>query len=100
LLLFYDGGTTFLGIGGGPDLGVEFSLNARVRTKTSGLTGAFTKPGIMELKSDTAREGEGISAIMDVEGGFVSRVAFSFATIDAVGDLRVFSGFDGTGTVL
>jgi len=43
LLQFYNGGTTYRGIGGGPDLGVSFSLNARVRTLDV-LTGAYT-PG-------------------------------------------------------
>ncbi len=100
ILTFYDGGTTYLGIGGGPDLGVEFTLNARVFTQTSGLTGAFTPPGIMELYSDTAREGEGISATMDVEGGFSSGIVFSYAAIDAAGMMQVYSGLDGTGTLL
>jgi hypothetical protein len=100
LLTFYDGGMTFRGISGGPNLGVTFSLNAREFTMTSSLTGLFTPPGIMELYSDTAREGEGIKANMDVAGGFVSNVAFSYAAIDAAGDASVYSGPDGTGTKL
>jgi hypothetical protein len=99
LLQFYNGGTTYRGIGGGPDLGVSFSLNARVRTLDV-LTGAYTPPGYMELYSDSAREGEGISARMDVAGGFTSGVLFFYASIDAVGRLRVFSGLDGTGDTL
>jgi hypothetical protein len=100
LLTFYDGGTTYRGIGGGPNLGVAFSLNARVFTQTSGLTGTFTPPGVMELYSDTARDGEGISAIMDVAGGIQSGVQFSYAAIDADGRVRVYSGLDGAGTLL
>jgi hypothetical protein len=100
LLTFYEGGMTFRGIGGGPNLGVSFSLNARERTQTSSLTGAFTPPGIMQLFSDTAREGEGITARMNVTGGFVSGVAFSYAAIDAPGDMKIYSSFEGTGALL
>lgn len=99
LLQFYNGGTTFRGIGGGPNLGVSFTINARVRTVDS-LVGDYTKPGFMELLSDTAREGEGISATMDATGGFMGGVQFSFATIDSEGRMRVYSGLDGTGSVL
>jgi hypothetical protein len=100
LLTFYDGGMTFRGITGGPNLGITFSLNARERTKTSSLVGTFTPPGIMQLFSDTAREGEGISAKMTVAGGFVSSATFFYAAIDAVGEISVFSGPSGTGTKL
>ncbi len=100
LLLFYDGGTTYRGIGGGPDYGVEFTLNARVFTQTTGLTGTFTPPGIAELYSDTAREGEGIAFTMNVESGFASSVSFDYATIDAAGEMKIYSGLDGTGTLL
>ena len=100
LLLFYDGGTTYRGVGGGPDYGVSFSLNARVFTQTSSLVGTFTRPGIMELYSDTAREGEGISATLDIAGGFASSMSFDYAAIDSAGDLKVYSGLDGTGTLL
>jgi hypothetical protein len=96
---FYNGGTTFLGIDGGPDYGVSFTLNARNRTQDV-LVGDYTVPGYLELKSDTAREGEGIRMTMDAAGGFVSRLDFSYATIDSVGQLQVFSGLDGTGDVL
>jgi hypothetical protein len=99
LLQFYNGGTTFRGIGGGPNLGVSFTINARVRTVDS-LVGAYTKPGFMELLSDTAREGEGISATMDATGGFIGGIQFSFATIDSQGRMRVYSGLDGTGSIL
>jgi hypothetical protein len=99
LLQFYNGGTTFRGIGGGPDLGVSFTINARVRTVDS-LVGDYTKPGFMELMSDVIREGAGISATMDVSGGFTTGVQFSYASIDSVGEMQVYSGLDGTGTVL
>jgi hypothetical protein len=97
---FYDGGMTFRGIGGGPNLGVAFSLNARVFTETNGLTGTFTPPGIMELFSDTAREGEGISATMNVAGGFAVGLLFDYAAIDAPGEMKVYSAPGGTGTLL
>jgi hypothetical protein len=100
LLTFYDGGMTFRGIKGGPNLGVTFTINARVRTNTTGLVGMFTKPGIMELISDTAREGEGIAATMNVASGFAGSIGFFYAAIDAPGEMKVFSGADGTGKLL
>ncbi len=100
LLNFYNDGETYRGIGPGPDYGVSFTLNARVFTQTSSLIGSFTKPGIMELYSDTAREGEAISATMDVAGGIVSSMRFDYAAIDAPGDLKIYSGLDAMGTVL
>jgi len=100
ILQFYNEGMTYRGIGPGPSLGVVFSLNARVFTQTSGLAGTFTTPGIMELYSDTAREGEPISATMNVQGGFGGIVTFDYAAIDSAGTLQVFSGANGTGSLL
>jgi hypothetical protein len=100
LLTFYDGGKTYRGIGGGPNYGVSFTINARAFTQTSGLIGTFTKPGIAELYSDTAREGEGISFTMDVKSGFASSVSFDYAAIDSAGEMKIYSGADGTGTLL
>ncbi len=75
-------------------------MNARVFTQTDGLTGLFTPPGIAELYSDTAREGEGIAFTMDVYPGFSSSLTFDYAAIDAAGEVGVYSGLDGTGTLL
>jgi hypothetical protein len=99
LLQFYNGGRTFRGIGGGPHLGVSFTINARVRTQDV-LVGDYTKPGFMELMSDTIREGAGISATMDVSAGFTTGVQFSYASIDSMGEMKIYSGFDGTGSLL
>lgn len=101
ILSFYNGGTTYKGIGPGPDYGVTFvDYNARVFTNTSGLTGTFTPPGIMELYSDTAREGQGISTTMNVAAGFINQVSFDYAAIDSAGELQIYSGVNGTGTLL
>jgi hypothetical protein len=100
LLNFYNGGKTFRGIGPGPDYRIAFTINARVFTQTSGLTGTFTSPGIAELYSDTAREGEGIAFTMDVYPGMSGSLSFDFATIDAGGELKFYSGLDRTGTLL
>ncbi len=100
LLTFYDGGKTYRGIDGGPNYGVSFTINARVFTNTSGLIGTFTKPGIAELYSDTAREGEGIAFTMDVYPGFSSSLTFDYAAIDAAGEVKFYSGLDGTGSLL
>jgi len=100
LLQFYNGGLTYRGIGPGPNLGVTFTMNARGFTNTSSLTGTFTQPGIMELYSDTAREGEGISATMDIAPGFTGKLLFDYAAIDAGGSLSIYDGLNGTGNVL
>jgi hypothetical protein len=99
LLQFYNGGFTFRGIGPGPAFGVTFGLNARVRTIDS-LVGVYTPPGFMELYSDTAREGEGISTVMNVTEGFVTSLAFSYAAIDSAGEVQIFDGLNGTGNLL
>lgn len=100
LLTLYDGGTTYRGIGGAPNYGVSFTINARVFTQTTGLVGTFTTPGIMELYSDTDREGAPISAIMNVGPGFGTSVLFDYAAIDSTGSLKVYDGPNGTGNVL
>lgn len=100
ILQFYNGGTTFRGIGPGPSLGVSFTLNARVFTTTAGLAGTFTAPGILELYSDTAREGEPISFTMDIQQGLAGSLAFDYAAIDTAGSINFYSGLDGTGALL
>ena len=100
LLTFYDGGATYRGIAGGPDLGVSFTINARERTHTSALVGPFTPPGIMQLYSDGAREGEGIPATMNVASGFSVGLFFDYAAIDAYGSISLYSGLNGTGKLL
>jgi hypothetical protein len=99
LLNFYNGGTTFRGIGPGPNLGVVFvDTNARLFTQAQ--TGTYTPPGYMVLFNDAAREGEGISTIMNINGGIMSTLFFDYATIDAPGSITIYSGLDGTGTAL
>ena len=96
---FYNGGKTFLGIGPGPNLGVVFA-DTNARLFTAAQSGTYTKPGYMLLFSDTAREGEGISMLMNVSGGFITRVFFDYAAIDAAGSLTIYSGTDGMGAKL
>jgi hypothetical protein len=100
VLDFYNGGMTFRGIVPGPNDGVTFTINARVFTQTGSLTGTFTKPGIMELFSDTARQGEPITATMNVGNGFTGGIVFDYAAIDTAGTLQIFSGSNGEGNVL
>ena len=99
LLNFYNGGTTFRGVGPGPNLGVVF-IDTNARLFTQAQTGFYTPPGYMVLFSDTAREGEGISTIMNINAGIISTVFFDYATIDAAGSITVYSGLNGTGTAL
>ena len=96
---FYTGGNTFKGVGPGPNLGVVFA-DTNARLFTAAQSGTYTAPGYMVLFSDTAREGEGISTVMNVSGGFITSVFFDYAAIDAAGSLTIYSGTDGTGTKL
>ena len=99
ILNFYNGGETFLGKGPGPTLGVVFAdSNARVYTNPQ--TGHYTPPGYMLLSSDNAAAGQPITTTMNVSAGFITGVSFDYALIGAAGSLQVFSGLDGTGTVL
>jgi hypothetical protein len=99
ILNFYNGGETFLGKGPGPTLGVVFAdSNARVYTTPQ--TGHYTPPGYMLVSSDNAATGQAITTTMNVSGGFISSVNFDYAVIGAAGSLQVFSGLDGTGSVL
>ena len=100
ILNYYDGGMTYLGVGPGPNFGVTFTLNARLFTNATGLIGTFTQPGILQLFSDTAQEGEPIQMTMNVAGGFGNQVAFDYADIDSTGEMKIYSGANGTGTVL
>jgi hypothetical protein len=96
---FYDGGDTFRGVGPGPNLGVVFA-DTNARLFNTAQSGTYTTPGYMVLFSDTAREGEGISTVMNVSGGFITSVFFDYAAIDAAGSLTIYSGTDGMGTKL
>jgi len=100
ILQFYNGGTTFLGNGPGPNLGVSFTANALVLTQTGGLVGTFTKPGVMLLFNSNAVAGESISATMDAQGGIAGALYFDYAEIDTTGMLQIYSGLDGGGTLL
>ncbi len=75
-------------------------IDTNARLFTEAQTGFYTPPGYMVLYSDTAREGEGISTIMNINGGIISTVFFDYATIDAEGSITVYSGLNGTGTAL
>ncbi len=99
ILNFYNGGTTYLGVGPGPNLGVVF-IDTNARLFTQAQTGIYTPPGYMVLYNDAARTGEGISTIMNINGGIISTVFFDYATIDAEGSITIYSGLNGTGTVL
>ena len=99
ILNFYNGGKTYLGVGPGPNLGVVFA-DTNARLFTTAQSGTYTAPGYMLLSSDTAREGEPISTVMNLSAGFITSVFFDYAAIDTAGSLTIYSATDGAGAKL
>jgi hypothetical protein len=98
ILNFYNGGVGSLGSGPGPNQGVSFASNAIVfnRNDSPGGTGNFRNNpsgvGVMSFLT-------GGGAFMNVPAGFTTGFSFFYASSQA-GSIRVFSGLNGTGTLL
>ena len=95
---FYAGGTDSLGAGPGVDRGVEFSLNALgLVDSDAGGTGQIGN----EPSGNTALiflTGTGFT--MNLADGFDTGFGISYASPEDDGAVRVYSGLDGTGTLL
>jgi hypothetical protein len=97
---YYNGGLGQLGSGPGPSFGITFTGDDLVLTDARHYIGEPTPPEVMLLGNNSAPGGAGVSATMNVAGGFVSDLAFYYGSIDAPGLVQVFSGPNGTGTML
>jgi hypothetical protein len=100
---FYNGGTSSVGTSG-TNYGITFSSNA--------LAICLNTPG--EVCSNTSRGGQGDptsqegglffltgdNTFMDDPGGFTTGFSLYYAAINSPGSLSVYSGLDGTGTLL
>ncbi len=90
---YYNGGLASDGTGPGPNYGVTFA-NAYVLnefTENEGLL--VTPPNSITFLS-------GVGAIMDVAAGFDTGFSFNYSAPFFTGEVDVFSGLDGTGTLL
>lgn len=95
---FYNGGFADLGSGPGPSFGITFSLGAQAVTDfDDGGTGNFAnEPSPGSILSFTSAN----SAVMNVAVGFETAVSAYYSSISAFGGISVYSGVDGTGTLL
>lgn len=97
---YYNGGSGGFGSTGGPNYGISFSSDslASISAKYGG-TGNFSNepaPG----STTAAFFLTGAGDTMNVAAGFQNGFAFYYASPYYVGDVNVYSGLDGTGTLL
>jgi hypothetical protein len=104
---YYAGGFGSLGSGPGPDYGITFSSNAQVQTDSKiSLPGCASQinGGQDTTNMPSSPNGmlfqSGAAAIMNVPGGFTEGFSFYYALPFASGSISVWSGLNGTGTVL
>jgi hypothetical protein len=100
---FYDGGTSSDGTSG-PNYGISFSSNAQAICLNS-LTVSCSNTSRGGLAPSSAEGGlffvSGSSTTMDVAGGFTTGFSFNYSDpFTSGGNVQVFSGLDGTGTLL
>lgn len=94
---FYNGGTGSLGSGPGTNLGIQFSNAVAFIDSDAGGTGNFggepsPSTAITFLSTN--------AATMNVAAGFDTGFSFYYSAILAPGVVRVWSGLDGTGSLL
>jgi hypothetical protein len=99
---FYNGGTSSDGTSG-PNFGVTFSSNAQaICLNTIGVTCSNTSRG--GIGDPASQKGamfftSGSQTFMDVVAGFTTGFSFNY-TSSVTGSITVWSGLDGTGTLL
>lgn len=100
---FYDGGTSSDGTTG-PNYGITFSPNAQAiclnslsvvcsNTSKGGFPPANSQEGGLFFLS-------GSSTFMDIPAGFTTGFSFNYVSLSDSGSVQVWSGVDGTGTLL
>jgi hypothetical protein len=100
---FYNGGMSSDGTTG-PNFGIVFSPNAQaICLNSTSVTCSNTSKG--GLGDPNSREGglfflSGSSTFMDIAGGFDTGFSLNYASVNDTGSVSVFSGLDGTGTLL
>jgi hypothetical protein len=100
---FYDGGTSSVGTSG-PNYGISFPSNAlAICLNTLAYTCSNTsKGGLGDPGSQTGALFflSGSDTFLDAPAGFTTGFSFNYTAISEGGSVRVFSGLDGTGTLL
>jgi hypothetical protein len=100
VLQYYNGGTGSLGSGPGPNYGVSFT-NTGVVLLHGNYSGEPTPPAIMFIGIFDQPEGiPNVSTTMDVFPGLQGPMLLYYAALDAPGRADVYSGLDGTGSLL
>jgi hypothetical protein len=100
---FYNGGMSSDGTTG-PNFGIVFSLNAQaICLNSTSVTCSNTSKG--GLGDPNSQEGglfflSGTSTFMDIAAGFTTGFSLNYASVSDSGSVSVFSGLDGTGTLL
>jgi hypothetical protein len=104
---FYNGGTSSVGTSG-PNFGISFSSNAQaICLNTPGAICSNTSRG--SLGDPASQEGalafesgieSGTQTFMNVAAGFDTGFSFNYTAIDVPAIVSVFSGLNGTGTML
>ena len=90
---YYSGGSGSLGSGPGPNYGVTFG-NALVLNEFANNEGLLISP------PNSITFLSGIGAVMDVAAGFTTGFSFNYSSPYYGGSVTVWSGLDGTGTLL
>lgn len=101
---YYNGGTSSAGTTAGADFGVDFSGNTNVVClNIPGTVCSFSSRG-GEGDPDSALAGFsfmfGDAAIMSVEAGFDSSLAFFYAAFTSGGSVDIYDGLGGAGNLL
>jgi hypothetical protein len=94
---YYNGGLGGLASGPGPNYGITFSSNSRISIESSaGGIGDFTNaPSGVAVAFFLM----GTNDFMDVPSGFTNSISFFYTASDP-GSVNIYSGLDGTGTLL
>jgi hypothetical protein len=100
---FYNGGTSSVGTSG-PNYGISFSSNAQAicLNSTSVVCSNTSRGGLGDPNSQKGGLFflSGSSTFMDVPGGFTTGFSFNYTAPFDSGSVSVYSGLDGTGTLL
>ena len=97
---YYNGGSGSLGSGPGPNYGITFSSNALALVRQTPFPGDPSPPTVLLLGNTGIGAGQPLSMTMDVSGGFSTGLVFYDIAIGRTATVNIYSGLDGTGTLL